>query len=214
MTAHGTGAYGAHDTPGGTGADAVASGAPRRIAIIGYSGGGKSTLARALGESLGLPVLHLDAVQFLPGWRTRPVGEQRSMVAEFLERHDAWVIDGNYSDLCERERLASADLIVMLLFNRFARLWRVCKRLHAYRGRSRPSMAAGCEERLDAEFVWWVLHQGCDASHRNRYRAIRHRHASKTVVIRNQRQLTRFTQGLCRQQLRTAAPAAAAASRS
>ena len=39
-----------------------------RIAIIGYSGAGKSTLARALGERYACPVLHLDALHFLPGW--------------------------------------------------------------------------------------------------------------------------------------------------
>ena len=43
-----------------------------KIAVLGYSGSGKSTLARKLGELYGVPVLHLDAVQFLPGWRERP----------------------------------------------------------------------------------------------------------------------------------------------
>lgn len=42
-----------------------------KIAILGYSGSGKSTLARRLGEQYGIPVLHLDRVQFLPGWRER-----------------------------------------------------------------------------------------------------------------------------------------------
>jgi adenylate kinase family enzyme len=34
---------------------------PKRIAIIGCCGAGKSTLARILGEKLNLPVIHLDA---------------------------------------------------------------------------------------------------------------------------------------------------------
>lgn len=34
----------------------------RRVLIIGNSGGGKSTLARRLGEKLGLPVIHLDVL--------------------------------------------------------------------------------------------------------------------------------------------------------
>lgn len=42
-----------------------------KSAVVGYSGAGKSTFAAALGERLALPVLHLDTVQFLPGWRER-----------------------------------------------------------------------------------------------------------------------------------------------
>ena len=42
-----------------------------KIAVTGYSGAGKSTLARTLGERLGCPVLHLDTVQFTPGWVER-----------------------------------------------------------------------------------------------------------------------------------------------
>ena len=33
-----------------------------KIAVIGYCGAGKSTLARALGERYGIPVLHFDRV--------------------------------------------------------------------------------------------------------------------------------------------------------
>ena len=35
-----------------------------KIAIIGYSGTGKSTLARKLANFYKLPVLHLDSVHF------------------------------------------------------------------------------------------------------------------------------------------------------
>ena len=39
-----------------------------RVLIIGCSGAGKSTLARKLGEKTGLPVVHLDALFWEPGW--------------------------------------------------------------------------------------------------------------------------------------------------
>lgn len=42
-----------------------------KIAVIGYSGSGKSTLSRKLGEKYGLPVLHIDAVEFKPNWVIR-----------------------------------------------------------------------------------------------------------------------------------------------
>lgn len=46
-----------------------------KIAVIGYSASGKSTLAARLGEMTGCPVLFLDKVQFLPGWQERDRAE-------------------------------------------------------------------------------------------------------------------------------------------
>jgi adenylate kinase family enzyme len=40
----------------------------KRILIIGCGGAGKSTLARQLGDKLGLPVVHLDKLFWHPGW--------------------------------------------------------------------------------------------------------------------------------------------------
>jgi adenylate kinase family enzyme len=44
----------------------------RRIAVIGTGGGGKSTLCRALGARLELPVREVGEVLWLPGWQRRP----------------------------------------------------------------------------------------------------------------------------------------------
>ena len=131
-----------------------------KIAILGYSGSGKSTLARELAALHGLPVLHLDTVMFLPDWQERPQDEQLAIVQAFMDAHENWVIDGNYSNLLQPRRLAEADEIVLLLFNRFAALRRVTLRYRRYRGKSRPDMAVGCEEKLDAAFVRWVLWGG------------------------------------------------------
>lgn len=74
-----------------------------RIAIIGYSGAGKSTLARALGERYACPVLHLDALHFLPGWKERGDGDALSLLLPRLQEK-SWVIDGNYGSLAYWER--------------------------------------------------------------------------------------------------------------
>ena len=162
-----------------------------KIAILGYSGSGKSTLARRLGEQYGIPVLHLDRVQFLPGWRERDPEEGRAMTEAFMHQ-DTWVIEGNYFKFYQEERLARADRIVILTFPRLTCLIRAYKRYRKYRGRTREDMADGCEEKIDAAFLWWILHEGRDRRHRRHFREIRKRYPDKTVVLQNQRQLDRF----------------------
>ena len=60
-----------------------------KIAILGTSGSGKSTLAKRLGETYGLPVLHMDTVHFLPGWVERPFAEEEAIVRDVYKRQAA-----------------------------------------------------------------------------------------------------------------------------
>lgn len=46
-----------------------------KIAVIGYTGSGKSVLAAKLGKIIGCPVLHLDKLQFEAGWKERGEAE-------------------------------------------------------------------------------------------------------------------------------------------
>ncbi|MCH4209731.1 hypothetical protein [Bifidobacterium sp.] len=163
---------------------------------MGYSGSGKSTLARTMGERRDISVLHLDMVQFLPHWQERPDDEQRRIVRAFMDEHSSWIIDGNYSKLNVEGRLECADRILLLQFNRFACLWRAFRRMKTYHGKSRPSMADGCAERIDFAFAWWILHRGRDAAHRESFRSIATRYAAKTTIIRNQRQLDAYIASL------------------
>jgi adenylate kinase family enzyme len=126
----------------------------RRIAVVGPGGAGKSTLARRLGERLGLPVIHLDAEHWRPGWVETPAEEWAAKVRELAAR-ERWIIDGNYWGTMEI-RMAAADTIVFLDFPRRTCLWRVLLRQLRYRGRSRPDMTEGCPERITLQFVRWI----------------------------------------------------------
>ncbi len=163
-----------------------------KIAVTGYSGSGKSTLAKKLGEKYGAEVLHLDSVHFLPGWVERDREEEQKIVSDFLDSHESWVIDGNYKKLCYERRMEEADMIVMMLFNRFACLKRVTKRYKKYKNTTRPDLAEGCNEKLDREFITWVLWRGRGKSARERYGRLQKQYADKAVVIKNQRQLDGF----------------------
>ena len=77
----------------------------------------------------------------------------------------------------------------MMLFNRFACLKRVTMRYLRFRNSSRPDMGEGCNEKLDAEFISWVLWRSRKKGPRSRYRATRERYAGKVTVIKDQKQL-------------------------
>ena len=118
-----------------------------RILIIGICGSGKSTLARQLGEKTGIPVVHLDALGWLPGWQERPKEEFDALLMEALQK-PRWIIDGNYGRTIPL-RLKYCDAVIWLDFNRFAALWGVVRRVASNRGRTRPDMGADCPERFD-----------------------------------------------------------------
>lgn len=160
-----------------------------KIAIIGYSGSGKSTLARKLGVVYQSEVLHFDAVQFLPGWKTRTEEEKKKITKEFLDTHDSWVIDGNYSKLFFERRMTEADIIIIILFNRFSCLYRVIRRYIKYKNTTRPDMGEGCNEKLDWEFIKWILYEQRTKQVKDRYAQVRSQYKEKVIIVKNQRQL-------------------------
>lgn len=155
-----------------------------KILVLGLSGAGKSTWAQQLGAGYQAPVLHLDQVHWLPGWAERDLDEERQIVRDFMDAHDSWVIEGGYSDVEFERRLTEADRIYILLAPRFVRLWRIGRRWLRHRGSSRPSMAEGCPETLDAAFVRWVLWDGCNKRRMDALRTIATTHPHKTVLYR------------------------------
>lgn len=163
-----------------------------KIAIIGYSGSGKSTLAASLAKKHDLPLLYLDTTHFLPDWVIRPTEERAKIVEEFLDTHENWVIDGTYTKVFYERRLSEADEIIFMNFNRFACFFRAWKRYRTYRGKARESIAEGCHEKFDREFMMWILRNSRTKKHKENYRRVMTEYADKVIVIRNQRELTRF----------------------
>lgn len=106
------------------------SGPMRRIAIVGPTAAGKSTLAERLAAQLGIARLELDSVYIQPGWSGLPVEEFRARVADFVSA-DAWIVDGNYAvsrDLV----LTRADTVVWVRPTRSAVMRNVIKRTAAH----------------------------------------------------------------------------------
>ena len=103
----------------------------RRVAVVGASGAGKSTLATELANSLGVPVVELDALMHGPDWTPTPTPEFRMKVTAALQEADmaagGWIVPGNYrtvADITQR----TADTIIWLDLPRRISMWRLLKR--------------------------------------------------------------------------------------
>ena len=100
-----------------------------RIAVVGASGNGKTTLARALATRLGVPHVELDALHHGPNWSAPSAEEFRAIVLPHLER-DGWVVDGDYSSKLGDSVLERAETVVWLDQPLPLILWRLWPRTY------------------------------------------------------------------------------------
>ena len=167
-----------------------------KIVIIGYSGAGKSTLAENLSHYYSIPKLHMDTLQFQPGWQDSDREWMLDEMKNFLTKHEAWVIDGNYSWCFYKERMQDADQIIFLNFSPLTCLFRAFKRYLKYRGKVRESMAAGCPEQFNWEFIRWILWDGRSKSAKERYKWVQETYPDKVVILRSQKEIDHFLENL------------------
>lgn len=66
-----------------------------RIAVVGTTGSGKTTLAEQIAQHLAIPHIELDALHWEPNWTEVPDEIFRERVATAIAAH-AWITDGNY----------------------------------------------------------------------------------------------------------------------
>src|SRR5215470_6476814 len=122
----------------------------RRVVILGRGASGKSTLARRLGETTGLPVIELDKVFWRAGLEPTPRDEWIA-VQQKLVREQRWIMDGDLGPYDAVEvRLRAADTIILLDFSLLRCAWRALRRsrersdfwrwVAAYRRKSRPAL--------------------------------------------------------------------------
>lgn len=119
-----------------------------QVAIVGSSGAGKSTVAEALADRLGLVVIELDALLHGPDWTPTPTPEFRASVIAAIENSGdlGWVVPGNHrtvADLVHRR----ADTIVWLDLPRRVATYRLVKR-SLRRAITRTHVWGGNRERL------------------------------------------------------------------
>ena len=126
----------------------------RRVLVIGSGGAGKTTFARRLAERTGLPLIHLDALYWKPGWVEPPKQEWAETVAK-LTAGERWIMDGTSVSTLDN-RVAACDTVIFLDTPRILCLQRVIERRIRFHGRLRPDRPHDCPERLTWESIHLV----------------------------------------------------------
>lgn len=174
--------------------------AAERIAIVGGSGAGKTTLGKLLAKLVDGVFVEIDAIQHKPHWKKASQEEIRAGIYAALDRQSRWVIDG----MCEREVgnfIASrADLIVWLDLPLAAKLVRLLRRSWR-RVRTREVLWNGNVETWRDVFVGRdsVVVHPLRTHYRNRRQMLTRSDQAKIVRLRSTREVDEWLSRLQKQ---------------
>ncbi len=131
-----------------------------RIAVIGTSCAGKTSLASRLAEILGSKHVELDAIYWGPAWSECPTDEFREKVGTELES-ESWVVDGNYRKV--RDLIWKKATAVVWMNYPFPLVFGRAVKRTAQRVATGEEMFSGNRETFRAGFLsrdaipWWVV---------------------------------------------------------
>ncbi|MBT2570589.1 topology modulation protein [Planococcus sp. ISL-110] len=165
-----------------------------KIMVLGVSSGvGKSSFSMELADILRIPVHHLDAYFWKPGW-VESSHEEFSEKQQRLVEQDSWIIEGNYTGTYEVRRV-KADTLIYLELPLAVCLYRVVKRRLMNHGETRPDMAFGCPEKLDKGFLKFIVSTYSARKVKMRKRMaqfIEESPHNQVIFLRNQKEINRF----------------------
>ncbi len=132
---------------------------PRRIAVIGTTGSGKTAFARRVSTAIAAPHIELDALFHEAGWVEAERDVFRARVREAIAA-PACVTDGNYSSHLRDIIWPAAEIIIWLDYPFRTVIWRLFLRTMR-RGIRRQELWNGNRESLrwhfftrDSLFLW------------------------------------------------------------
>jgi adenylate kinase family enzyme len=142
---------------------------PQRIHVIGNSCSGKSTVGRQLADSLGVPLVELDALNWLPNWVALYDTEPQEFERRIREATagDAWVVAGSYMSFSQRcfwDRVQTViwlDLpMPVLLYRLLRRSWRRWRSNELLWGTNYDDFWKHLKLwRKQESLIWWIVTQ-------------------------------------------------------
>ena len=169
----------------------------RRIAILGPTGSGKSTLGNRLGDVLGVRVVELDALFHRPNWEPTPDDEFREKADSALEANEGgWICVGNYTSVVGDIVLPRADTIIWLLLPFRLTFWRLLKRT-VRRAWTRELLWGTNRESWRTSFLsresilWWSITRRT-AHYETMSRRLREIDHGEVIKLRSDREVEEF----------------------
>lgn len=163
----------------------------RRVIVIGCPGSGKSTFSKALHEITGIPLFHLDRMNWNPDGTTVDRSVFRKRLEQVLQE-DQWILDGNYGSTMER-RLQVCDTVFFLDYPLAVCLNGVLSR----RGKPRSDMPwVEAPEEVDAEFLEFI--KSYPSQSRPQVLALLRKYARKEIhIFKSRNEGDAFLNNLC-----------------
>ena len=165
-----------------------------KIIIIGSPGAGKSTFARKLRDTTGIPLYYLDMLWHKPDQTTISREEFDAKLNKILKQN-SWIIDGNYQRTLEA-RIKECDTVFLMDFPLDVCISGAESRI----GKKREDLP-WIESEFDKEFKQWII----DFSEKQLpqiYKTIEKYRNNKDIIIFKSRKeadnyLYQFSSGLC-----------------
>jgi len=165
----------------------------KRVIIIGNTGAGKTTFARALSEKTGISLVHLDKIFWYGDWNHLSQVEFDEALGVELEKEE-WIIDGNYNRTLSR-RLEYADTVFYLDFPTITCLWGITERIIKNHGKCREDMGGNCPDSFRKAKELYKSTLSFNRRDRKKYRELL-KNCENAIIFRSRRQIKKYLKEL------------------
>lgn len=130
----------------------------KKIAVVGIMASGKSTFARKLAERMHLPLLHVDAIMWKPGWNYIGDAETATRLDQSTSDPE-WILEGYIVKEARSFVFERADTIVYLDYSWLLVSVRYIMRWWKHRKNPRPELP-GSPEKFELKFLERIRTKG------------------------------------------------------